>query len=59
MPRDKYKSWTRKAKCCTNKLFAMGTVENSDDCFPLNILIVKREQQQKLKNINYNLSTYI
>ena len=45
-PSNKYESCTRKSKCCANKLFALGRVENNDDCFPLNILIVQIEQQK-------------
>ena len=58
-PSDKYEHCTRKAKYRVNTLFTIGRVENNGDCFPLNILIVKREQQKELRNINSNLSTYI
>ena len=45
-PRDKYEPFTRKARCCVNELFVIGWVENNKDFFPLNILIVQREQQK-------------
>ena len=46
MPNNKYKSCTIKVQCRANELFALGRVENTDDCFPLNILIVQIEQQK-------------
>ena len=45
-PRDTYESSTRKAHCRTNELFKIGRLENNEDCFLLNILIVQREQQK-------------
>ena len=45
-PSDKYKSCTRKSQCRKNKLFALGRIEKKDDCFTINILIVKREKQR-------------
>ena len=59
MPSDKYEPCTRKDQCCANELFAIGSLENSQYFFPLNILIVKREQQKELRNIYSNLGTYI
>ena len=41
-PSDNYNPFTRKSQCRSNKLFAIGRVENNDYCFPLNILIVQR-----------------
>ena len=41
-PNNKYKSCTRKAQCRANKLFETDRVENNEDCFPLNLLIVQR-----------------
>ena len=58
-PSNKYEPCTRKAQCCANNLFEIGRVENNEGCFPLNILIVQREQQKELRNINSKLSTYI
>ena len=58
-PSNKYKTCTRKDQCHVNKLFAICRVENNEDCFLLNILIVRREQQKELRNMNSNLSTYI
>ena len=43
---DKYKPCTRKYQHCANELFSIVRVENNEDCFPLNILIVKIEQQK-------------
>ena len=51
-PRDKYDPCTGKAQCRANELFAIGRAENKEDRFPLNILIVQREQQKDLSNIN-------
>ena len=45
-PSNKYKSCTRKAQCHANELFTLSRVENKEDCFPLNILIVQREQKE-------------
>ena len=56
---ENYESCTSKVKCCANELFTIGRVENNDDCFPLNLSIVQREQQKELININDKLSTYI
>ena len=58
-PSDKYNPCTRKDQCCAADLFAIGRVENNEDCFPINILIVQREQQKELRKVNSNLSTYI
>ena len=41
---DTYKPCTRKYKCCANELFTIDSVENNEDCFPLNILILQIEQ---------------
>ena len=41
-PSHKYDPCTRKAQCRTKELFTVGRVENNEDCFPLNILIVQR-----------------
>ena len=41
-PNDKYYPYTRKAQCRANELFTIGRVENNEDCFPLNLLIVQR-----------------
>ena len=43
---NKYEPCTRKSQCCANKLFTIGRVENNEYCFPLNLLIVQREQQK-------------
>ena len=59
MPSRKYNTCTRKAQRYTNKSFTIGRVENNKDCFLLNILIVKRDKQKDLRNINSKLSTYI
>ena len=37
----------------------IGRKKNNKNRFPLNLLIVQREQQKELRNINYKLSTYI
>ena len=58
MPSDKYETCTRKAQYHANNLFALGRVEKRG-FFSLNLLIVQREQQKELRNINYKLSTYI
>ena len=58
-PRDKYEPCTRKAQCHANKLFKIERVENNEYCFPLNILIVQREQKKEPRNENSNLITYI
>ena len=57
-PSEKNESCTRKAQCRANELFAISR-KNNDNCFPLKLLIVHREQQKELRKINYNLSTYI
>ena len=41
-PIYKYEPGRRKYQCRTNKFFAIGSVENNKDCFPLNLLIVQR-----------------
>ena len=41
------------------ELFVTGRVENIEDCFPLNLLNVKIEQQKGLININSKLSAHI
>ena len=56
---NKYEPCTRKYQCCANDSFAIGRVENKEYCFPLNILIVQREQQKELINRNSKLSTNI
>ena len=58
-PSDKCEPCTRNSQCRTNELFTIDRVENNENIFPLNLLIVQREQQKELRNINYNLSTYI
>ena len=42
---NKYNSCTRKIQCCDNKLFVLSRVENNKYCFPIDLLIVQREQQ--------------
>ena len=42
-----------------NGLFSIGREENNEDCFPLNLLNLQREQQKELKEVSYKLSTYI
>ena len=59
MPSNKYENGTWKSQCCVNELFAIVRVENNEDYFPLNILILQREQKKELRNVNSNLSTYI
>ena len=49
---DKYYPYTRKAQCRANELFKIGKVENNEDCFLLNLLIVQRQQQKEPRNIN-------
>ena len=41
------------------ELFVTGTEKNNEDCFPLNLLNVKIEQQKGLININSKLSAQI
>ena len=45
-PIDKNKTCTRKAHFCGKKLFAIVKLENNEDCFPLNLLILQIEQQK-------------
>ena len=45
-PSNKYKTYTRKAQCRSNKLFKIVRIENNEDFFLINILIVQREQQK-------------
>ena len=40
-PSNKYKPCTMKSQCCEKEIFAIGEVENNEDFFPLNILIVQ------------------
>ena len=56
---NKSKPFTRKSQCHANYLFAIDKLENNKDCFPLNILIVQREEQKEPINRNSKLSTYI
>ena len=56
---DKYEPCTRKNQCCKKHLFTIFRVENNEDLFLLNILILKREQQKELRNINSKLSVII
>ena len=60
-PINKYKSCKRQDQCCANELFTIGRVETNEDIFPLNLLILQREQQKEPRNVNSNLSisTYI
>ena len=58
-PSNKYESCTRKSQFCIDELFTLSKLENNDDFFPLNILIVRREQQKEPRNITSKLSTYI
>ena len=58
-PSDKYQPCIRKGQYCVNQIFTLGRIENKKYCFPLNLLILQREQQKKLRNINSKLSTYI
>ena len=57
-PIDKYEPCTGKDQCRASGLFTLGRVENNEYRFPLNILILQREQQKELRNINSKLSTY-
>ena len=59
MQSEKYQSCESKDQCRTYALFAISGVKNNKDCFPLNILILQREQQIKLRNIDSKLGTYI
>ena len=45
-PSNKYEPCTRKSQCRSNELFALIRIENNEDCFPLNLLIVQRKQQK-------------
>ena len=56
---EKYKPITSKAQYCVDELFTIGREENNEDCFPLNILNVQREQQKEPRKVNSKLSTYI
>ena len=56
---NKYDTFTRKSQFRANKLFAIGRLEKNEDPFLQNILILQREQQKELRNINTKLSTYI
>ena len=58
-PSDTYKPCTGKAQCRSKKLFTIGRVKKNEDCFPLNHLILQREQQKELSNVNSNLIRYI
>ena len=58
-PSDNNEPCTRKDQCRGNKLFAIGREENTDNCFPLKLLIVQREKQKEQKNIKSSLNTYI
>ena len=58
-PSDKYEPCSRKSQCRANELFEIGKVENNEDCFQLNLLILQIEQQMELRNINSKLSKYI
>ena len=53
---DKYNPFTRKSQCRANGLFTIGRVENNEDSFLLNILILQIEQQKEPRNINSKLS---
>ena len=46
MPSDNYEPCTKKAQCWANDLLSIGRLENNEDFFPLNILIVQIEQQK-------------
>ena len=59
MPSNRYMPRTRKDQCLTNKLFTLGRIENNKYCFLINILVIQREQQKELRNMNTKLSTYI
>ena len=56
---DKYEPCKRKSRCRANELFTIGRVENNEACFPLNISILQREQQNEPREVDSNLSTYI
>ena len=56
-PSDKYEPCKRKDRCRANKLFALFRIENNEYCVQLNILIVQREQQKELRNINSKINT--
>ena len=58
-PINKNETCTRKAQCHAKELFAIDREENTDNCFPLNLLIVLREQQKEPRNIKFSISTYI
>ena len=58
-PSYKCKLCTRKAQCCTDNLFTIGRIENNEDYFPLNLLILQGEQEKIPRNIDSKLSTYI
>ena len=58
-PSNKNEPCTRKDQCRANELFAIGGEEKIDNCFPLNLLIVQREQQKELNNIKSSLGTCI
>ena len=45
-PIEKYKPCKRKAQYCANKLFEMVRVENNEGCFPLNLLIVQKNNKR-------------
>ena len=53
---EEYEPITSKTQCCANELFTIGKEENNDDCFPLNILNLQREQQKELIKVNDKLS---
>ena len=55
-PIDKYESCTRKYQCRADEVFVLGRVENNKYCFPLNILILQREQQKELRNMASKIS---
>ena len=44
--RDKHKPCTRRSQCCANELLTLGRVENKKNPPPLNLLIVRIEQQK-------------
>ena len=43
-PSNKFKPCTMKSQCCAKEIFVIGGVENNEGFFPLNVLIVQREQ---------------
>ena len=45
-PSNKYDHCIGKSQCCANELFPIGRVENNENVFLLNILIVQRKQQK-------------